>query len=410
MMSAGNHKGKKTKIMVYGKMPIMDKPQKGVNLGGWLLMEGYMLHGRNIAEHIFKKEFQKIYGRKELARFEELFRDNFINEDDFIAVAGMGAKIIRLPFNHRLLEKKPFIYDEGGFACLDKALSRAQRHGLKVILDLHAACGSQNCDWHADSDGRVLIWGNKRYQERTYALWQVIAGRYKNHPAIYAYDVLNEPVLGEESTDILKNFYQKIIKHIRGVDKKTLIFLEGSRWAQQIEFLPDLLGAHIGVSIHAYMPLSYTCHYQPLYKYPGRIEDRDWDKRQIYKYMEPYYRFSCKHKTKMFVGEFGINWRGGNYGELKWLDDLLTILDNFSFDYTYWTYKAIAGHIYPDGIYQYLPNSQFVCRQGPVYGWETYLKYWKDEKDSIADFWQSKNYTPNRPVIELLRRHFNNEA
>ena len=78
----------------------------GVNLGGGLMMEGYILHGRNIAEKIFKSEFKKRLGRKELASFAELYRDNFIQVSDFKEIASSGLNCIRLPFNYRLLEEK----------------------------------------------------------------------------------------------------------------------------------------------------------------------------------------------------------------------------------------------------------------------------------------------------------------
>jgi len=43
---------------------------RGVNLGGWLMMEGYFLYGHNFGEHIFKKEFVRVNGRNELKNFE----------------------------------------------------------------------------------------------------------------------------------------------------------------------------------------------------------------------------------------------------------------------------------------------------------------------------------------------------
>jgi aryl-phospho-beta-D-glucosidase BglC (GH1 family) len=88
---------------------------RGVNLGGWLMMEGYILHGRNIAEHTFKAKFKKIYGKKALREFEDLYRDTFITEEDFKNIAGLGATAIRLPFNHRIVAETPSIFKRDGF-------------------------------------------------------------------------------------------------------------------------------------------------------------------------------------------------------------------------------------------------------------------------------------------------------
>ena len=39
---------------------------KGVNFGGWLMMEGYILGGRNIPEHVFLRKLRKAAGEKEI--------------------------------------------------------------------------------------------------------------------------------------------------------------------------------------------------------------------------------------------------------------------------------------------------------------------------------------------------------
>ena len=143
---------------------------KGVNLGGWLMMEGYLLGGRNIPGSYFKRRFRSIYGKEELYKFERNFRNNFIEENDFKLIAGLGARCVRLPFNFRIIGEPPFCRINSGFRCLDKAFDWAKKYSLRIILDLHAACGAQNKDWHADSMGESYLWSNSRYRERTYIL------------------------------------------------------------------------------------------------------------------------------------------------------------------------------------------------------------------------------------------------
>ncbi len=76
---------------------------RGVNLGGWLMMEGYFLHGHNFGEHIFKKEFSRRNSPAELKNFTQSYRQNFITEQDIQRIKKMGANCLRLPFNYRLL-------------------------------------------------------------------------------------------------------------------------------------------------------------------------------------------------------------------------------------------------------------------------------------------------------------------
>ena len=369
-------------------------------------MEGYILGGRNIAETTFKRRFKKIYGAKELRTFEKAFRDNFITEDDFRRVSLMGANSVRLPFNYRLLEEKAYSYSKEGFSYLKKAFSWAKKYNLGIILDLHAAAGSQNCDWHADSQGRALLWQRKEYQMRTFALWEALVEEFKDEKSLVGYDLLNEPVLELSGVARLKKFYQELIRRLRAIDKKNLIFLEGNIWAQQIDFLKELIAENICISIHTYQPLNYTFNFTPFYKFPGRIDKILWDKQRIYKYLEPYFKFSSKNKVDIFVGEFGINWRGGFWGEEKWLKAVLSAFEQFGFGYTYWTYKAVARNAFPDGLYQAVDNCKYINREGSLYGWETYLKFWKSEKKDIINFWRTGNFRINKDIVNTLSKFF----
>jgi len=383
---------------------------RGINLGGWLNMEGYILGGRNIAESLLKWEFKKIYGKKELKEFELFFRSNFIKENDFKNIAAMGANVVRLPFSYRLLEEKPFCYSKRGLAFLEDAFRWAEKYGISVILDLHAAPGAQNEDWHSDSTGKALFWEKAEYRKRACAIWEVVADRFKGQRSLLGYDILNEPVLGEKSTDILKHFYKEALKRIRAIDKQHIIFLEGDVWAQRIDYLADLIEDKVSISVHTYAPLEYTFNFRPFYNFPGKIGGAFWDKNKIYEYLNQYRVFSLKNKVRIFVGEFGINWRGGSWGELKWLENILAVFNEFGFDYTYWTYKAMANSVFPDGIYQYIDNSRYIMREGPLYGWENYLKCWNKEKKHIVDFWQTKNFSPNNEIIRTLKRSFIEKA
>ncbi len=205
---------------------------------------------------------------------------------------------------------------------------------------------------------------------------------------------------------ILKELYTNIIKRIRAVDSQTLIYLEGHLWSQKIDFLESFIQENIGISIHFYHPFNYALNLIPFMTYPGQIDGELWNKNTLSRTVKPYAEFARKNKCKMFVGEFGINWKGGHFGETNWIDDVLTLFDKHNFDYTYWTYKAIAHKNFPDGIYQHLPNNKYICREGPITGFETYAKHWKTDKKKITDMWQTKNFTPNKQIINVLKKHF----
>ena len=370
------------------------------------MMEGYILHGRNIAESIYKAEFAKTNGRKALADFESSFRDNFITEEDFRNMASWGVNTVRVPFNHKLIETTPNKNDEKGLRYLDRVFAWGKKHKIKIILDLHAAPGAQNCDWHADCNTRALFWEKGHFRERTLVLWELLADRYKNEEALLGYDVINEPVLGGHSEKILFDFYKQAVKTIKRIDNRHTIYLEGSIWAQKIDFMEGLIEENVSISIHYYRPLNYCFNFTPFYSFPGVIEKGRWDEKTIVRSLKPYYDFSRKHKVRIFAGEFGLNWRGGYYGELRWLDCVLKAFEDFGFDYTYWTYKAVANSLFPDGLYQNIPDSDFIKREGPLYGWENYIGMWKSKKSRIIKDWRTESYTPNRKILGTLKKYF----
>jgi endoglucanase len=256
-----NAKGKEVKL-------------RGVNLGGWLMMEGYIMGGRNIPEHIFKKEIAGAGGKKTLEQFEKAFRDNFIKKEDFCHIHDLGANCVRLPVHYKIIKEKHWDY-------LDQALSWARKNNIYVILDMHAAPGAQNADWHSDSKGKALLWEEGKYRQELYGLWSQIARRYKNEPVIAAYDVLNEAV--GDNLRIIKETYIGITKAIRAAGDRHILFVEGSNWAQEFDFLGKPWDNQMGFSFHYYWPLEFTFNFVRNLTYPGRINGERWDIRKIEK-------------------------------------------------------------------------------------------------------------------------------
>lgn len=372
----------------------------GINLGGWLMMEGYILHGRNVAEKIFKAEFKKAYGQKELDNFTRLYRNNFIIESDFKNISSLGFNCIRLPFNYRLIEEKD------GLEVLKKAVNFCEKYKIYCILDMHAAPGSQNEDWHSDSEGAANLWKNKTHEEKFFKLWELLAETFKDKQIVAGYNVLNEPVIkAMEERKKLKDLYVTLVKRIRSIDKSHIIFLEGNMWSQRLEDIGEPFADNLSYSVHFYHPLEFTFNFYRNLEYPGRINNEYWDIARIRRGLEAYYDYSEKWNVPIFAGEFGVNSRCGTCsGELDWVKDVLKCFKEFKFHWAYWTYKAVANSVFPDGLYQYEANPTWVNRQGPLYGLETYYGLWNEHKKSIIDSWKTGNYVENKALSVLLSK------
>ena len=241
-------------------------------------------------------------------------------------------------------------------------------------MDLHAAPGAQNPDWHSDSLGDAQLWTKKSNRHKTYDLWQMLADRYKDETIIAGYDILNEAVL--QDADLLNEFYRESIKAIRRADRNHILFIEGKHWAQQIDVLDDFKDDNWVYSIHFYEPMEFTFNLMPFMRYPWGGCNKDTLRRR----MEGYFRFAQKKQRPVHVGEFGVNYRQGVYNEHLYLQDELKCFNDFGFHWNYWTYKAVKNYMFPDGIYSYYPNSPWVHRIGPKTGWHCWGECWPQHK------------------------------
>ncbi|MDP3789041.1 MAG: glycoside hydrolase family 5 protein [Candidatus Omnitrophota bacterium] len=395
-----------TRIVDEAGHPVM---LKGVALGGWLMMEGYMLYGRNIAERDFKASFEKALGTDALEDYTRSFRDTFIREDDIKLIKGWGANCIRVPFNYRIIEfeDRPFNLNEEGLGYIDRIVKWCEKYSIYCILDMHAAPGAQNPDWHADcSNGKPEFFMYELNVDRYLRLWHFIADRYKYSSAVAGYDVLNEPVVPNEQEKIVKDLYDKVTKEIRAADKKHIIFLEGNLWAQRLDFMGKPADGNTAFSIHVYPPPDYVFNWETDLKYPGRVYKLMWNKNKLEFLARQYKSLIDKVRVPLYVGEFGVNWRGGSFGEAKWAKDCLDVFKKYGFHWSYWTYKTVANSVFPDGIFRYTKNPAWVNRKGPVSGWETFSSLWPKEKGSMTLSWRTENFNRNDKLYPLLKKYF----
>ncbi len=208
------------------------KPLKlrGVLLEGWLMWNGTLWGAGLTSETAISNKLTELVGEKEALRFRTQIYNEFITERDIEMIAGMGLNVVRVPFNHTLLEDdaRPFEYKPSGWAQLDRLLAWCEKHHVYAVLDLHSAPGGQSGVFVNDPDGSEF-YKSEAYIKRTVALWKAIAARYRDKKIIAGYDLLNEPQLplfvpGQKLVDI----YVRIIKAIREVDADHMVILSGA--------------------------------------------------------------------------------------------------------------------------------------------------------------------------------------
>ena len=312
---------------------------RGVCIGGWLNMENF-INGYPGVESRFRKAVHEALGEDKAQLFFTKMLDNFITDVDLRYIASLGATVVRVAINYRHFEDdlNPFNYKEEGFHYLDKLVNWCRSNGLYLILDMHAAPGWQNPDWHSDNPSRcVHLWEDKLYQDRLVSLLETVARHYKDEPVIAGYNVLNEPVCGNPKA--LNHVYRILTKAIRKVDADHILFLEGDFYSTRFDELDPPFDDNTVYSCHSYFPPGWSkC------EYPGIVGGVQYDFAKLEEIYKSFSSFMRRHRVPNWVGEFGSAFWGPRYDRygLKLVDDSISIFEKYKDHWTIWTYKDIG--------------------------------------------------------------------
>ncbi|MEQ1531443.1 MAG: glycoside hydrolase family 5 protein, partial [Methylococcales bacterium] len=241
------------------------KKLRGVNLGGWLVLEKWMTPSLFAGlEALDETGYCVELGAQAESALKQHWQ-TFITEADFAWLANIGINAVRIPVGHWLFGADyPFHasygeirypYVSGGIAVLDQAFAWAERYGLLVVLDLHAAPGCQNgfdnggiqnvCEWHTRPE----------YIEHSLNVLQRLAERYQQHPALHGIEVLNEP-RWDLDTALLKQYNTDAYARIRQscpAEQVAVIYHDGFRsFREYADFLKPPTYANVILDIHRY--------------------------------------------------------------------------------------------------------------------------------------------------------------
>jgi glucan 1,3-beta-glucosidase len=156
-------------------------------------------------------EFCRLATPQQLARLKR-HRDSFITEADFKWLAGHGIQAVRIPIGYWVFGGEAPYRSTLGY--LDDAFNWAQAAGLKIVVSLHGAPGSQNGKAHSGQLGQVGWPQNPANIEKTLQVLERLAERYGSNSALLGIEILNEP---HKSIPIrqLRDFYEAAYQRIR---------------------------------------------------------------------------------------------------------------------------------------------------------------------------------------------------
>jgi endoglucanase len=343
---------------------------RGYGLGSLLNLEHFMISIPGTDFQI-RSAITNAFGRKKADQFWGRYYRAMINEADFKYFKQLGINAIRIPFNYRLFEndQNPYIYIETGFSEIDRILDLCEKHEIWAILDLHAAPGGQNPDWHSDNAiGESLLWEHADFRRRTIALWKHIARRYASNRWIAAYDLINEPVLMIPNKGLLNQFFAELIQEIRTIDQNHILFVEGDMYATRFEMFEPFEDPNVALSFHFYPFLHHDISTKPTQK--ERIEEELFIDVGLADIID-------RLNRPVWCGETGALF---NHADRKhqesMLEDILEIFEERGISWSLWAYKDARsmGTLHPKADSAWMSFSRLASQ-----GWNFWEEFGKRE-------------------------------
>ena len=291
---------------------------KGTNLGHWLVPEGYMFKMNQVnSPRKIDEMLYELVGPDSLQVFWNGFLNNYISHDDIKYLKSIGSNHIRLPFHYKMFTDDLYMGERNaGFKYFDRLIDWCRQEKMYVLLDMHAAPGGQTGDNIDDSYGYPFLFKSKSSQDIMTEIWVKIAEKYKNEPVIIGYDIVNEPIAHYFNDELpylnhqLFLLYKRILTEIRQVDKKHIIFLNGSNWSGNFDVFEEIIDHNVVYEFHKYW--------------------FEVNQGAIQQYLD----FRDKHQVPIYIGETGENTD-------EWVNDFRVLLDKHQVSWAFWPYKKM---------------------------------------------------------------------
>ncbi|KTT43732.1 cellulase [Pseudomonas oryzihabitans] len=234
-----------------------------------------------------------------------------------------GVKLIRFPIIwERLQPTLGGPLDSAYVALVNQTFGYAQKHGIKIILDLHN---------YARYRGQVIGTSGvpyARYQE----IMTHIARQWSGQSSLYAYDIMNEP---HDAMAYWPTAAQYGINGVRAVDSTRPVIVEGNGWSSATrwaEFNDALLGLkdpanNIIFSAHSYFDENAGGSYD---KTDVNTLDANYGVTRV----KPFVDWLKKNGKRGYIGEFGVPDNNPRWNLL--MDNMLAYLKQNCIPASYW--------------------------------------------------------------------------
>ena len=277
-------------------------------------------------------------------------------EDDIETLHRWGATLVRFQITrnwHKVNDNQDL--DEYG-RWVDRRLNNLENvlrwcgaRGMKVCIDLHALPGGK---W-GNREGQPLemnMFSDDRFADAFVDTWRRIATRFNGNPALYGYDLVNEPTQRGPVKHNYWDLQRRAAEAVREIDPDTPIVFAANlaSKAPAFRYLRPIAMDNVIYQAHVYLPNgfthqgvggnSYGTPERPL-SWPGRdpVTGETWNKDWLRKTLQPVRDFQLRHHARIFVGEFSAAaWAPGAENYLR---DAISLFEEYGWDWTYHAFR-----------------------------------------------------------------------
>ena len=269
---------------------------KGVNLGGWYVMESYMSPtdsaGNFTDEYNILNELTQRSTEAQAESLVNTYINNWITATDIQAIAAAGFNEVRIPVWWGQFYKlgaypptgNPNAYlRSDAFTYLDQIIAACAQNNIYVVLDMHGAFGGQSGNpdtgyaaqnaYFPISTAANSVSNSVNNQAATVAMWKMIAAHYAASPyrgTVAGFDLLNEPdgiltsgTTGGSTTAQVLSAYNTLYQAIRQADPSRMIIMESCFWVSNgwsLTNLPNPTNNNYG---YVWSDVVYSTHMYP---------------------------------------------------------------------------------------------------------------------------------------------------
>jgi hypothetical protein len=262
-------------------------------------------------------------------------------------IRAKGFTAVRFVLYWDLMEPARGAFNASSETTLATAVARARSAGLRIVLDaVHLWGRGGFADvprWARTGDSVSTVQANAGPYLRR------LAARYRDEPAVAAYDLVNEFFRFPIDQNAVLRAYDALIGQVRAVAPRKIILIEPTYGDTSIagrlaDFSNLTHRSNVVWSIHDYFAGGDDDGYAAdgrqvgRYAFDGRTGYPTPDARALRAHLLVHLRKTRAARLPMWIGEFGIG--DGAPGHDRWIADQTALFDRYGLGDAWWEYHT----------------------------------------------------------------------